>query len=122
MRHVKSFHEKLGIDIKYNIFVCFFTHILIGVYLLWSDSVWRGLHHLWPAAGGRGPWAPNSPGNNISHHHCHDFNIPHPFLDPPVPGGKVRGQRLFRHRLRLHGRDVPHSDQEPGGGDLFPGG
>ena len=26
------------------------------------------------------------------------------------------------HRVRLHGRDVPHRDQEPGRGDLLPGG
>ena len=40
----------------------------------------------------------------------------------PVPGRQVRGQRGVRHRLRLHGGDVPHGDQEPGSGHLLPRG
>ena len=39
-----------------------------------------------------------------------------------LPPRQVRGQRSLGDCVRLHGRDVPHSDQEPGGGNLLPGG
>ena len=39
-----------------------------------------------------------------------------------LPPRQVRGQRSLGDCVRLHGRDVPHCDQEPGGGNLLPGG
>ena len=39
-----------------------------------------------------------------------------------VPVGQIRSQRYLGHRLRLRCWALPHRNQEPGGGDLLPGG
>ena len=68
-----------------------------------SDIFWDLLHSVRSAAGNHRPKPAAAPGH-------------------PLAVRQVRSGRLFRHRVRLHGGDVPHSDQEPGRGLLLPGG
>jgi len=49
-------------------------------------------------------------------------SCPAPAFSITLPPRQVRGQRHLGDCVRLHGGDVPHSDQEPGGGNMLPGG
>ena len=79
------------------------------------------LYHLWTVT--RSHWSHVTGASGTQTLGWIDFRIVHIFsLDFLVSNWKVRGQCMFCHRLCLHSGDVPHSDQEPGGGNMLPGG